>query len=609
MNSRSRAIVFSVVFLVAASFAFGQQQLQPEGSMAFTVSMDRPDTHCYHVEFRCEGLKGATQDFKIPAWSPGYYGLMNYAKGVENFKAADGAGNPLKWEKTTANTWRVGCDDASGITVSYDVKAATNFAANSYLAEDHGFISPASLFMHVSGQIRHPVTVVIKPYKDWSKAATGLDPVQGQKDTFIAPDFDVLYDCPILLGNLEIMSFEVRGVPHYFAGFKLGEFDREKFTADLKGMIESAVDLIGDIPYKHYTFLATGPGAGGIEHANSVAIPFSGREMSSASSNKRWLDFVSHEFFHLYNVKRIRPIALGPFDYDRENLTNMLWVSEGFTVYYEYIICRRAGLISREDLLDHLRSNIVGYENQPGHLFQSATESSYTTWSQGPFGRRGGEGINKTISYYSKGPALGLLLDLKIRHETKNQKSLDDVMRKLYQKYYKEKKRGFTDDEFREVCENAAECDLSEAFEYASTVKEIDYPKYLAYGGLEIEMPRELPEANFGVTVRDNDGKLVISSVDWDSNAFRADLAAKDEIKALDGAHVDAKTWKESIASKKLGDTVQLVVSRDGSERKLDVVVGHKMERSFRIKPMENPDPLQAEILKSWARGKQATDP
>jgi predicted metalloprotease with PDZ domain len=605
MKIHCRAIIFSVVFLVAASFAFGQER---EESMSFTVSMDRPDTHYYHVEFRCEGLKGETLDFKMPAWTPGYYGLMNYAKSVENFKAADGAENPLKWEKTTANTWRVAYDNAPRVTVSYDVNAPVNFAANNYLAEDHGFISPASLFMYVAGRIQHPVTVAIKPYKEWSKVATGLDPVQGQTNVFTAPDFDVLYDCPMLLGNLEILNFEVRGVPHFFAGFKLGDFDREKFTADLKAMIESAADVIGEIPYKHYTFLATGPGQGGIEHANSVAIPFSGREVKSDRSNKRWLDFVSHEFFHLYNIKRIRPIALGPFDYDTENLTNMLWMSEGFTVYYEYIICRRAGFISQEELLDHFRSDIVGYENNSGHLFQSATQSSYLTWSQGPFGGRG-EGIVKTISYYSKGPVLGLLLDFKIRHETKNQKSLDDVMRTLYRKFYKEKKRGFTDGEFREVCQSTAGCDLSEVFDYASTVKDIDYPKYLGYAGLEIEMPRELPEANFGVTVRDKDGKPVISRVDWDSNAFRADLAAKDEIKSLDGERVDAKTWNENMASKKPGDKVHLVVSRDGNDRELDVTVGRKMERSFRIKPLENPDPLQAEILKDWSRGKNSSDP
>jgi predicted metalloprotease with PDZ domain len=596
MKSKFPVIVFSIVFLITASFALGEER---EGSMAFTVSMDRPDTHYYHVEFACEGLKGETLDFKMPAWTPGYYGLMNYAKGVENFKAADGSGKPLSWEKTAANTWRVAADNAPSLTVSYNVKAAAKFAANTYLAEDYGFISPASMFMYLAGRIRHPVMVTIKPFKEWDKIATGLEPVPGRTNVFLAPDFDVLYDCPMLLGNLEILKFEVRGVPHYFAGFELGDFDRDKFIADLKAMIESAVDIIGEIPYKHYTILATGPGQGGIEHANSVAIPFSGPELKSPGNNKHWLDFVSHEFFHLYNVKRIRPIALGPFDYDKENYTNMLWVSEGFTVYYEYLICRRAGFISREELLEHFRSDIADYENKPGHLFQSATQSSYLTWSQGPFGGGGGE---KTISYYSKGAVLGLLLDFKIRHETKNQKSLDDVMRALYRKFYQEKNRGFTDNEFRAVCESTAGCDLSEFFDYASTVKDIDYPKYLGYAGLEIEMPRELPEANFGATVKENDGKLIISKIDWYSNAYRAGLAAKDEIKTLDGERVDAKTWKEKMTSKKPGDKVRLFVSRDGKDRELDVTVGRKMERSFRIKPMQNPDPLQAAILEDWLK-------
>jgi len=187
-------------------------------------------------------------------------------------------------------------------------------------------------------------------------------------------------------------------------------------------------------------------------------------------------------------VKRIRPIALGPFDYDRENYTKMLWVSEGFTVYYEYLILNRAGLLTRDEILDYMENQIRSYENFSGHLCQSVAEASFNTWIQ-PFFARGGNAPETTVSYYSKGAVLGMLLDLKIRYETKNQKSLDDVMRYLYKKFYKELKRGFTDEEFQEACEKIAGCKLSDFFEYAYTVKEIDYPRYLGYAGLEIEMP------------------------------------------------------------------------------------------------------------------------
>jgi predicted metalloprotease with PDZ domain len=237
MRKEFRAVFFGAAVLVVAAFVWAGT---PQGTMAFTVSMERPHTHYYHVVFRCEELKGETQDFKMPVWTPGFYQIMNYSRNVLNFRADDGAGNPLAWEKTTKNTWRVKSGRSASITVSYDVYALTRFVAESYLDDGMGFISPTGIFMHVAGRIRQPVTVTVKPYHKWSRVSTGLDPVEGKANMFFAPDFDVLYDCPILLGNQEILTFEVQGVPHVFAVENLGTFDREKFVADHKRMVEAA---------------------------------------------------------------------------------------------------------------------------------------------------------------------------------------------------------------------------------------------------------------------------------------------------------------------------------------------------------------------------------
>jgi predicted metalloprotease with PDZ domain len=591
-------IIFCLAFLVAASFALGQK---PEGTMAFTVSMEQPNTHYYHVVFRGEGMKDKTQDFKMPAWTPGYYQIMDYARNVLNFRAEDGAGNPLAWEKTAKNIWRVKSGKDASIAVSYDVYAFNRSVADSTLDDERGFISPTGVFMHVAGRIQHPVTVTVRPYQNWTRVSTGLDPVEGRPNTFFAPDFDILYDCPILIGNQEILKFEVQGIPHVFAGVNLGALDRAKFTADLKRMVESAVALIGEIPYRHYTFLAIGPGGGGLEHLNSTALTFNASGLTSPAGYKRWLSFVSHEYFHHYNVKRIRPIALGPFDYDRENYTNLLWVSEGISVYYEDVILNRAGLLSRDEVLERFQSSIARFENGSGHLFQSATESSFDTWMK--FFSRGGNTANTTISYYEKGAALGMLLDFKIRNETKNRKSLDDVMRTLYRKFYKEKKRGFTDQEFREVCESEAGGSLSEIFEYASTVKEIDYPRYFAYAGLDIDVqPRELAGAWFGAAAQDQSGNLMILNVEMDSPALQAGLSVQDEIIALDGTRVTSRTMSEMLNSRKAGDKVRVLISRRNAIREVEVVLGKKTERSYRIKPLANPNPLQAAILKDLFR-------
>jgi len=485
MKNKFRVIAFCAVVLLVAPLALGRQ---PQVTMAFTVSMEQPDTHSYHVVFRCAGLKGELQDFKMPAWSPGFYRVMDFANNVSNFSAEDGAGKPLAWEKTTKNTWRVACGPAVSVTVSYDVYAFNRGVAGCFLDESRGYISTTGVFMHVAGQLHHPVTIMIEPYEKWSTISTGLDPVEGKPNTFSAENFDILYDCPIFMGNQEVISFEVQGIPHDVAMVNPGTFDRQEFTTDLTRMITSAAAVIGEIPYRHYTFIIMGRGGGGLEHLNSSALFTSVSGPENPARNAGWLSFVTHEYFHNYNVKRIRPIALGPFDYDRENYTNMLWVSEGFTVYYEYIILNRAGFLTRDEFIKHISSIIAKCENSPGRLIQSVADASYNAWTQSFFGS------DKEVSYYDKGAALATLLDLKIRHESQNSKSLDDVMRALYQQYYQEKNRGFTDQEFRAACEIAAGQALDEVFEYAYTTKEIDYPKYFSYAGLAIEIPKEQTE-------------------------------------------------------------------------------------------------------------------
>ena len=458
--------------------------------LAFTVSMDQPATHYFHVELQCIGIKTAAIDFKMPVWSPGYYQRMDFAKHVEHFTVTDKAGNPIPWKKDTANGWHISNKNQSAITISYDVKTTRLFVGTPYVDEERGFILPAGVFVHPANKISLPVTVQVKPYTGWKNVVTGLDTVAGKLFTYRASDFDILYDSPFLTGNLEeLPSFKVQGIPHYFIGYKMGDFDKQSFINDLQKIVATGSAIIGDIPYKHYTFMSIGNGGGGIEHLNSTAINFNGSALGTPAGRLRTLNFIAHEYFHHYNVKRIRPIELGPFDYDNGSRTNLLWVSEGLTVYYEYLIVKRAGISTEEEILNALRSNIMAYETKPGRLHQSLQQASYATWSDGPFGRS----KDSSISYYDKGPAVGLLFDFAIRHKTNNKKSLDDVMRTLYREYYQKKKRGFTEAELRKVIEQTAGGPLDELFDYIYTTREPDYNKYLGYAGLTIDIAGPKP--------------------------------------------------------------------------------------------------------------------
>jgi predicted metalloprotease with PDZ domain len=527
---------------------------------------------------------------------------MDYARNVLNFRAEDADGRPIGWEKTAKNAWRLRTGKAATAQVDYDVYAFSPSVADSYLDDGRAFICPAGVFMHVAGRLERPVTVVVKPYAGWRAVTTGLDPVAGQPNTFRATSGDVLYDCPILVGNHEVIPFEVRGIPHVLAGNNMGSLDRKKFVADLSRMIESAAALMGDIPYTHYAFMIIGPGGGGLEHLNSTALTIGSGGLNTREAYVRWLAFVTHEYFHLYNVKRIRPIALGPFDYDRENYTRMLWVSEGLTVYYEDLILNRAGLLTRAEVLQRAGANIAQFENAPGHLFQSATDSSFDTWIK--FFARAPNLATTTISYYDKGAALGMLLDLAIRHESGNQRSLDDVMRALYRQFYQEKGRGFTDAEFREVCERAAGAPLTEVFEvYAPTVEVVDYARYLAYAGLDIDLSAATAgSATWGARTQDQAGAPVVASLEWDSPAAKAGLSVQDEILAVDGVRATSRSITDAIAARKPGDHLRVMISRRGTVKDLDVTLGASVERAFRITPAASPTPLQRAILANWLK-------
>lgn len=610
-----------LLLALTASFAHAAS-----GTMAFTVSMPQPATHTLHVQFRCEGLKGELQDFKMPAWSPGYYGIGDYARNLSNFHAADAVGRALPFEKTARNTWRVVSANAAAIVIDYDVFGATSFAANTYIGEDRAYLSPSGVFVHLADELQHPVTVAIQLPEGWKQVATGPEPLANRPGVFEAPDFNVLYDCPILMGNQEVLQFAVKGVPHYVALENVApEVSRSKMLADLQKMVEAATRMMGDVPYTHYTFLMMGRGNGGIEHLNSASIQFAGDRLNTDAEYLRWLSYVCHEYFHNFNVKRIRPIALGPLDYDQENLTHMLWVSEGLSVYYQDLLLVRAGLMTREQYLDKMAAAIGAFENTSGRHYQSATESSWNTWSTGS--GVGGD-RNTTISYYNDGAMLGAMLDLKIRAGSGNRKSLDDVMRALYRKYYLGKKRGFTDDEFRQECEGAAGGDLAEVFSYAATSREVDYAKYFALAGLKLESTRaeahgaylgldtdtqEIPPAEMPVAaVRGGQGRggtpatrLVVMDTAAGSPAERAGLKAGDIVVQVNGAAATAAVLSGTLLSGKAGDAIRLRISRGGTEQNLDTTLAANYSRLYKLIAINESGTRPAAILRDWLQAEK----
>lgn len=491
----------------------------------YTVSMEDAKNHNFRVRMIMKGDINDTLVLKMPVWTPGYYWIQNYPKNLSRLEIRDAEGRQCPFWKTSKNAWKVVTGGTGSLTASWVAYGNNHSVADAFIDTTHAFIVPAALFLYPEGALGSSCEVTFDLYPGWTTISTGLEPVttstglatapasagagktstsagpepvNGQVRTFSASCYDVLFDCPVLAGNQEVITFTVNSVPHHIAVLNPGNYDREALKRDYAKVVASAVSIIGEMPYNHYTFLIMGKGMGGLEHLNSMAV-FTGREDGNIYPADRrafrgWMEFIAHEFFHLYNIKTIRPIALGPFDYDRENYTNILWVSEGFTVYYENIIMNRAGFMTPDEMLESLSRSITTYESIPGSRVQSATLSSFDTWIN--FFSRSENSQNITISYYDKGCGLGLLLDLKIRHSTGNRKSLDDVLRVLYYDYHKGLGRGFTDEEFRAECEKIAGVDLGELFRWASSTVRPDYDRYLDYAGLYLK--EEAPVAPGG---------------------------------------------------------------------------------------------------------------
>lgn len=584
----------------------------PAARISYALSMPQPQTHYFEVEMRLQNAAAATNarkngyiDLKMPVWTPGSYLIREYAKNVEGFTASS-AGQPVKSEKINKNTWRV-YTTTDDVTVRYRVYAFEFSVRNSFLDDSHGYLNGASVFLYTDALKNQPLTVAITPFTGWKKVSTGMKAVGGTPFAYEAPNYDILVDSPIEIGNHTTFTFTAANVPHTVAMYANGplDYNAEKLAADYKRVCETAATVVGEQPCTDYTFLVhhTNQGGGGLEHLNSTTLQTNLTAYATERSYKGFLTLVAHEYFHLWNVKRIRPIALGPFDYETENYTHMLWLSEGCTSFYEDYILRRAGFHTPEEYLKIVAGDITGIENQPGNLVQSAAESSWDAWIK--YYRPNENSANSTVSYYSKGSVLGTVLNLAILSGSNGQRSMDDLLRLLYNDYYKKQKRGFTDDEFRRAAEQVAGTSLADFFDNGvNGTGPIDYNRYFEPVGMRL-VNSGPPSADgfFGASVPTSPNapvaRQVITSVRRGSPAEQAGLNVGDVVLSLDGNRLTEELSKQ-LAGKKPGDTVKLAINRGGQPRELSVQLAASPLLSYRLEPLPNASDKQKALYNKW---------
>lgn len=457
----------------------------PAYKMDYVVNIDQHNSYLYvNLDVVFDSPVNETVTLEMPVWAPGYYMIMDFPKYLSDFKAIKADGTALKWTKTSKNQWAVDVE-GSILKVSYRVKAQNHSVAESYVEDESVFIAPNGVFMYFIGDKGHKVDVAYIMPEGFGQASTGLKPVgdnTGRQRKFTAPNFDVLFDSPVLLGNQYVERFSHEGHDYEFAILTPEGYDETTFRDDFKKMVSETSRIIGDVPYDNYCLIHLGQGGGGLEHLNSQACYTGGSyKFRNRNDYLRHLSFVTHEYFHLYNVKSIRPFELGPFDYSHECYTPLLWVSEGFTCYYENRILLGCGIIDGEYMLNDLSGSIRTVETAEGHKHMSLRQSSYDIWLN--FFNQS----ENVISYYDKGPVFGLFFDIEIRRLTNCEKGLDDLMRLLYNRYYKELQRGFTEEEFWQAAKEVAGQELTLLRRYVDTTDDIDYEALLAPAGLSID--------------------------------------------------------------------------------------------------------------------------
>ncbi|NVO84435.1 M61 family metallopeptidase [Hymenobacter terrestris] len=568
-------------------------------TLRYTLAMPAPQTHYFEVEMNLDGFNKAYTDVKMPVWAPGSYLIREFERNVEDFGATAGS-QPLRTEKMDKNTWRVYHPKARSFAVRYKVYAYELSVRTSFIDASHGYVNGTSVFMYPAENKQLPSQLEVKPAPGWGQVSTSLKPAGGTF-TYRSSNYDELADSPIEIGNQKIYTFTANGTPHTVAMYGDPVVDEQRLTRDMQRVCEEAHKVVDRNPLDRYLFIVHNidRGTGGLEHLFSTTLSVSRNAYSSEAGWKGFLGLVAHEYFHLWNVKRIRPVALGPFDYDKENYTRMLWLSEGGTEYFSNVIMQRAGFLTPDQYLADLSNGINRVENTPGNKVQSAADASFDAWIKQY--RPNENSGNTAISYYDKGEVILATLDLMVINATKGQKRLDDVMQYLYDQYYLKQGRGFTDQEYQDAVAKVAGQRFDDFFaKHVYGTEMLPYEQALAYAGLRLSVtPAQATEADLGARISPAGGRQTVASVVRNGSAWQGGLNVGDEILSLDGVRV-TDDMNKLLAGRPVGATIKVLVTREGRVQELSFPLLASPVSRYRIERQPNPTAEQQRVFDKW---------
>ncbi len=584
-----------------------------------------PVMHLFEVTITITKPAIEGQLFSLPAWIPGSYMIREFARNIISISAGS-EGRKLRLKKLDKHTWQAApCKGA--LEMTYQVYAWDLSVRAAHLDQTHGFFNGTSVFLKAHGKEALPHIVDIQApagesFSAW-RVATSLRELKARPHrfgTYVADDYDELIDHPVEMGEFELISFQAYGVPHEMAitGIVPG-LDTQRLTSDLKKICEEQIAFFEpnskSAPMSRYVFLtlAVGEGYGGLEHRASTALICARNDLpvlgqaELTDGYRGFLGLCSHEYFHTWNVKRIKPAAFAPYALDQENYTTLLWLFEGFTSYYDDLILLRSGVIDMPTYLKLLEKTINGVHRSRGRLKQTVAESSFDAWTK--YYRQDENAPNAIVSYYAKGSLVALLLDLVIRRDTRGKRSLDDVMRALWRRYGRHFYSanggiGVEDHELEALFDEITGLELKSVFDLAVRgTRDLPLADAFASMGITLSDQRKTNKLSLNVRVQQEGGLCKLASVHETGPAHHAGLSAGDTLVAIDGLRVTGSNLDGLLQRYRVGDTVEVHAFRRDELMTFDVTLESDTAPQFSLAMRDKP--LTAmRLRKTWLKSR-----
>jgi predicted metalloprotease with PDZ domain len=613
-----------LLFVITVSAADGA----PLSAINYRLTMSRPASHLFEVSIEAELAEGESRDhldFQMPRWSPGRYAVFNFAKNVQEVSAASGvcpAGAKCKMAalpvtRLDDQTWRIQLLGNRSLTLKYKVFGDDLSGTFSQLDDRHANINGGSVFMYIVGHKQDPVKLSIDPPKDWR--IVNARTVSANEREWKFPNYDALIDTPTEIApDWTMDEFKVDGKTYRIVVHSLGSEGgrRPQLVRDIEKIVRAETRMWGTPDFDSYTFLIhfanDNRSSDGMEHLNSTNMIEPGK-LADPETYADTLELASHEFFHVWNVKRLRPAEFGPWDFTRPMNTRSLWIAEGVTEYYGELMMRRAGLWKDAQLLKRFGEVINGIETSPGSRLMSAEESSIVApFLDGALDAQRTNLTNTSINYYYKGEVLALVLDLLIRGRTRGRASLDEVLRQLYDEFYLKSQntnyylrgRGFTSEDFQRVTSKVAGTEMSDFFKrYVSGVEVLPYDEALGSVGLRLVREAASQSHSVGLSTETENERVRIKNVRNDSPAEDAGLKQGDIIIALGDTNITPENYTTTTNRLKRNERISITINRDGQTLKKFITLNANNVFNYRLEEIPNASTEQRQLRAAWMNG------